>query len=79
MNTLLKDKPEFSERIENNYLAIQDIKDIVGDDINIEELIEKISEHVNQNYIFKGDLPVKLRNAMNDHFEITKVTEAVLS
>lgn len=65
MNTLLKDMPQFAERIENNYSLKQDINEIVGEVIDYpddysqnhytEQLIEKITDFVNQNYTFKGD------------------------
>lgn len=56
MKKLLKDMPEHMDRIENNYLLKQDIASIVelNDGDPVSEILEKLTEFVNQNYTFKG-------------------------
>jgi len=53
--------PEHAERIDGNQILKQDIIDILGIfDFEADEVLEKITEFVNQNYIFKGTLPTKI-------------------
>lgn len=65
MKTLLKDLPEFAERIESNYLLNADISEIVADCLDhtndytsetepTEKILSIITDFVNQNYEWKG-------------------------
>lgn len=56
MKTLLKDMPEHMERIENNRPLIQEIEYLIeyGDGNIAEQVINSITEFINQNYTWKG-------------------------
>lgn len=81
MTKLLKDMPEHMERIENNWSLIQEIEYIIDyeEGNKAEYVLEKLTEFVNQNYLFKGDLPKKVKDAMMEHYEISGVVEAILA
>lgn len=50
MDILLKDKPEFKERIENNVHIKQDVYEIVQDTEITNQIIELFTQFINQNY-----------------------------